>query len=76
MRQGSRQKLIDDLREHVKNAVPFSLTFSPCGDMSNEQRKVLEDHLRESFRCWASSWITPYINEIEKRWLKPKRNKK
>jgi hypothetical protein len=69
MRHSRRKQLLDDLRDHVRNAVPFDLTFAPCGKMPKADKERLEDHLRYHFRLWADTWILPWIDMIEKRWL-------
>ena len=63
---GRRQEVLRDLRESVRNAVPWSLTFAPHRNaLTPEQRAELEKYLKEHFESWAATWITPSLDEIE-----------
>jgi hypothetical protein len=60
-----QQRLINEIREHVRHAVPYSLTFKPTPGMSASAVKHLEEELRISFDLWADTWISPWIDRIE-----------
>ena len=71
-RRGYRKRLIASLRDHVKHASPYGLTFSPCGSMTEKERATLEQHLEERFTTWVQIWIMPLVDAIEHAWIKPK----
>jgi hypothetical protein len=60
-----QQKLINEIREHIRNAVPYDLTFKPTGALSGPEVKRLEEELRVSFDRWADTWISPWVDRLE-----------
>lgn len=63
--KGYKQRLVDDLREHVRNGSPHGLTFKPTAGMSKEQVARLQAALNDAYELWAESWIYPWIDQIE-----------
>jgi hypothetical protein len=64
--RGYKQRLVDELRDHVRNGVPHDLTFKPLpkGTTSDEREK-LQQELNFHFKLWADTWVYPWIDLIE-----------
>lgn len=60
-----KQRLIDELREHVRHAVPFDLVFKPTARLTDSEKARLEASLKEAFELWADTWVYPWIDRIE-----------
>jgi hypothetical protein len=61
-----QQMLFSELREHIRNGVPYHLTFLPTNGMSKPAVKKLEDELRINFDRYMDTWISPWIDRLEK----------
>jgi hypothetical protein len=60
-----QRQAIQDIRDDVKGGEPWSLTFCPTGDMTDEQIETLEAKLKYNFQIYVSSWILPRLDKIE-----------
>lgn len=60
--------------KHVKSLVErgpdFSATFiqledaETLGSIPPEQRKALEEWAKRQYRAWASTWVTPHLEDL------------
>ena len=65
MKTKRAKQLVSEIRKSTRNAVPFDLTFAPCGNMRDEERTKLQEALKEKFMIWANTWIFPQLSELE-----------
>lgn len=64
--RGYKQRLIDDLRNFIKNGVPHDLAFKPLPKgTTEEEKKALQNALNSDFEVWRSTWLFPWIDQIE-----------
>lgn len=73
LRPGTRARLFEELRENVRNAVPFGLTFKPTGKLTAKEVERLEKSLADAFKIWAETWVYPWIDRIEEATTRTKR---
>ena len=55
----------------MKHAVPWSMTFVPnaqgCSALAKDMQlaKAIESEMKNKFELWASTWITPRLEELQ-----------
>ncbi len=59
-----RRTILKELRQSVLNGAPHSLTFAPTGNMTGEQKQILQTYLNENFKLWTETWLLPKIEEL------------
>lgn len=59
------KRLLDEIREHIRNGVPHDLVFKPTAGLTQKQKEALQDALNSDFKMWSETWLYPWLDRIE-----------
>lgn len=60
-----QEQLLAEIRENIRNAMPYDLRFKQTDGMSDAAKKRLQEELQHSFDIYMNTWISPWIDRLE-----------
>lgn len=71
MSRRTNAEIIKELRGFLERGKPYDMGLLLCAPAL--PREEVEARMKEKFELWRDSWITPLVNEIERRLVKRKK---